>query len=357
MRKSVIAAIALLAVFVAVIATIFAVREKESLDDLTDPVATKQYVNGEFIAELLNEITQPAQSRFNTTLDEALSEYKNSEKQVDTTQRFTAGAGYEITVKSGGWIIMQSGAAVMTIDGEIGNITKGEVVKGTVKMQVNHKYVVYPDSELKIQVDENANFVSGGSVAYVNNVSLFSDMETSDWCYNYVLDAVNLGIMAGNSDGTFNPYSNVTLADAITYAAEMNQLKEESEITLKVDSDVWYKNYLDYAVEKSIVDSSYSELSEDDMNSAISRKEIAYIFASALSDEYYEEIVEVNDGDIADVDENSTYGKYIYKLYRAGILAGSDDGNFKPNEDITRAEVAVIIDNIMNPELRNTDNQ
>ena len=68
------------------------------------------------------------------------------------------------------------------------------------------------------------------------------------------------------------------------------------------------------------------------------REEVAYIFANVLGDiELNKEIT------ISDVDENTKYRDSIYKLYSLKILKGDGDGNFRPNDSITRAEAAAIL--------------
>ncbi len=45
----------------------------------------------------------------------------------------------------------------------------------------------------------------------------------------------------------------------------------------------------------------------------------------------------------SDVDENTSSGKAIYKLAKAGIVSGHGDGTFKPNDNLTRAELCKMV--------------
>ena len=81
-----------------------------------------------------------------------------------------------------------------------------------------------------------------------------------------------------------------------------------------------------------------------------SRQEFASILANALPDSALLEINNVPDGSIPDVYRSDTG---IYRLYRAGILSGYDDqGTFRPNSPITRAEVAAILVRMADPNSR-----
>ena len=46
---------------------------------------------------------------------------------------------------------------------------------------------------------------------------------------------------------------------------------------------------------------------------------------------------------VPDVKESDPYGSVVYKWYRAGIVGGDSAGRFNGNNNIARAEVAVIL--------------
>ena len=50
----------------------------------------------------------------------------------------------------------------------------------------------------------------------------------------------------------------------------------------------------------------------------------------------------------SDVDANTATGKAIYKLVNAGILNGYEDGTFRPNNPLTRAELCKIVNLVFN---------
>ena len=86
------------------------------------------------------------------------------------------------------------------------------------------------------------------------------------------------------------------------------------------------------------------------MNAELTRQEFASILASALPDAALPEVNKVPDGSIPDVYRSDTA---IYKLYRAGIFVGNDaTGIFRPNADISRAEVAAVVLRMVDPNSR-----
>ena len=63
-----------------------------------------------------------------------------------------------------------------------------------------------------------------------------------------------------------------------------------------------------------------------------------------MPDNALKAINQIEEGKIPDVNMNNSYAAQVYKLYRAGILTGSDTrGTFNPSTYITRAEVATIV--------------
>ena len=66
-----------------------------------------------------------------------------------------------------------------------------------------------------------------------------------------------------------------------------------------------------------------------------------------------EEMNWVEDNVIPDVKLTDSYGEAVYKLYRAGILTGSDaEGTFNPQNPISRTEVAAIVTRMADVTLR-----
>ena len=170
----------------------------------------------------------------------------------------------------------------------------------------------------------------------------FVDVKPEDWFYNDVMSAVQLGLINGKTDTEYKPYDNLTYAEAIKLAACMHQLYTDGAVTLKNGTVNWYDTYVAYCVDNGIIDKDYNY---DDY---ATRSGYMVIFANALPDEALEKINNVPDGSIPDVPMTRAYSKAVYKLYRAGILQGSDDAhNCKPLENIRRSEVAAILSRMM----------
>ena len=62
----------------------------------------------------------------------------------------------------------------------------------------------------------------------------------------------------------------------------------------------------------------------------------------------------VADGAIPDVATTDEGAKEIYAFYRVGILLGYADGSFGPENTVTRAEIAAIMNRMFDPDARKT---
>ena len=176
----------------------------------------------------------------------------------------------------------------------------------------------------------------------------FSDVAAKDWFSAAVASSYELGLMKGSSEASFNPSGNISVAETVALAARIHSIANGGDGEFSQGSP-WYKVYADYALEKKIIKDTYK-----DYNVKISRANFAFILANALPEKDLEAINDVPTGSLPDVADDYKAGS-IYKLYRAGVLTGSDEfGTFNPDSTITRAEVAAIVTRMADKTQRKT---
>ena len=169
----------------------------------------------------------------------------------------------------------------------------------------------------------------------------FIDVSPEAWYYGDVKTAVDTGLVNGKTPTTYCPDDQLTYAEAVKLAACMHQKNETGTVSL-VNGDPWYQSYVDYAKMKNIIAKDY------EWSAKATRAGYMAIFAHALPDSSLAKINEVPDGSIPDVPMTRAEAAEIYKLYRAGILQGSDDKfSCKPDDNIKRSEVAAILTRMM----------
>ncbi len=171
------------------------------------------------------------------------------------------------------------------------------------------------------------------------SVSVYTDVPATEWYNVSVKKCYELALMLGNGDGKFNPDGDVTLAEAITMAARVYNIYNGGDGSLDTSAGAkWYEGIVNYAVSKNIIKAS----DFTNYERAATRAEMAYIFSGAMPAGEYNIINEKISA--PDVKNTEKFSGEILKLYKAGIVVGSDEAhNFFPASNIKRSEAAAII--------------
>lgn len=183
---------------------------------------------------------------------------------------------------------------------------------------------------------------SGSLTSFVKTktypAGLFSDV-ADEWFASEVQASYEYSLVEGTSPTTFSPIKNLTISEAIKLAACLNDIYNNGTPTLKKGDPVWYQPYVEYALSHDIIKAPFP-----DYTAFATRAIMADIFANALPDEALTPINTIIDNAIPDVSITHTDSASIYKLYRAGVLSGTDAAHtYKPENTISRAETASIV--------------
>ncbi|MCQ2749735.1 MAG: S-layer homology domain-containing protein [Clostridia bacterium] len=168
----------------------------------------------------------------------------------------------------------------------------------------------------------------------------FKDVKASQWFYPYVVTTYEYNLLLG-SNGYFKPTGNITVAETIALASRLNVIYEgKTENFDQTKGTNWYDTYVDYAKKNYIItDTMFSNY-----NKAITREEFVKVMYNAIPAKEYEAINYIKMNEIPDYKVIDKYADEVYTFYNAGILTGTDRwGTFKPQNKITRAEVAAIV--------------
>lgn len=159
---------------------------------------------------------------------------------------------------------------------------------------------------------------------YVEASDRFSDVAQDQWYYDYVNDLVNRGIINGYEDFTFRPNNDVTTGEALKMILLASGFAEPEPV-----ESHWARGYLDLALEFGILDSG----DITDLDIPISRELMAKITANAL-------VLEPLYDTSAFTDTDSLYATI---LSDHGLSEGYEDGTFRPEKSLTRAELSTIV--------------
>lgn len=183
-------------------------------------------------------------------------------------------------------------------------------------------------------------------------IPTFADVGPRDWYALWVDIAYNTGIMSGTGGNAFEPGREVTVAEAIQMAANMDsRYKGDTFHTTAHVSSPWYTDAVTYCLTSGII----SRDQFDDYGRQITRRELAQVFAAT---ELARSLPQRNSPirvmtSVEDVPASDPASSAIYSLYTKGILTGVDQNlSFRPEDAVTRAEVAALAARLARPEQR-----
>lgn len=168
------------------------------------------------------------------------------------------------------------------------------------------------------------------------NGATFGDAEGL-WAKDAILEAFMKGFMAGTSTTAFSPNAALTRAQAAVILVRMAGLTPlKSSSTFADCSGHWARAYIDTAEKYGMVSGTDQNNFEPDR--PVTRAEMAVMLNNVLD---YPGASQT----FSDVTKSAYPWAYdaISALQSAGILTGYADGNFKPQNSITRAQAATLI--------------
>ena len=172
---------------------------------------------------------------------------------------------------------------------------------------------------------------------------IFDDIGNVEWAKEAIEYLNKENIINGVGDKQFAPSSNLTREQAakiICLAFKIDVENEESDFEDVIHGS-WYESYVQAAKKAGVINGI------DDKNfgvgANITREDLAVMLYRTLGEQGEDMELGFNDSD-----EISDYAKEaVAYLSSTGKINGYDDGSFKPKQQITRAEAAQLIYNII----------
>lgn len=170
----------------------------------------------------------------------------------------------------------------------------------------------------------------------------FVDLDTVEWAYEAISTLYNEGIISGKSDTKYCPSDKITRAEFIKLV--LGAIGEKAEASDRIFSDVpsdsWYCAYVNTGSRIGLIKGIDNINFGPDSN--ITREDITVILSRALK--YKGKNLQSAEISFKDKDSISSYAfEAVGVLYGAGIIKGTDSGNFNPKNEATRAEAAKMI--------------
>ncbi|WP_223068327.1 S-layer homology domain-containing protein [Paenibacillus caui] len=180
----------------------------------------------------------------------------------------------------------------------------------------------------------------------------FKDVSEAPWAQKYIAKMALVGIMIGNSDGSFKPQNYVTHQEAVMMAIRLMG-KEDEALTATSESpaltaDTWAIPYVSLAIKDGLVHVDEETAAQGKLwgQQAASREWATRLIIRAIGHEADAERLADAVTLFTDVGEDGTALRgYINAAVSLGIVKGFTDNTFKPGQLLTRAQIASIFSN------------
>ena len=168
-----------------------------------------------------------------------------------------------------------------------------------------------------------------------------SDLE-GHWAKSYIEYLDQEGVInASASTGNYEPNRDMTRAEFMRYINRAFHFTEEAEISFSdVQTNAWYYDTIQIAVKYGYINGVGDN--KMDPLGAVTREQAAVIIGRLYKDDPGN--VSVSDLPFSDRSQVSGWAAgYIKGAVDKGIISGYDDGTFRPQNIVTRGEVAKIL--------------
>ena len=152
----------------------------------------------------------------------------------------------------------------------------------------------------------------------------------------------HVAYIIGYEDGTVRPGANITRAEVATIFFRLltDETREsywsQSSGFTDVASGAWYNNAVSTLTRAGILD-GYEDGSFRP-NASITRAEFTKIAVS-----FFKHVGGASSTPFSDVPESAWYAEFVKAAAELGLIDGYEDGTFRPNAPITRAEACTIV--------------
>ena len=170
--------------------------------------------------------------------------------------------------------------------------------------------------------------------------AIFTDVPTDHWAFDYISQLAIDDIITGYEDKSFKPNGFVT----------RGELAKMLAVSFKTTGNSAYSDVNNHWASKYIAEVGEFIPVKDKLFKADSnetRQDVTVTLVNILDSEkmisFQEKKPDFDDCPMIDKEYISQIGKAV----NAGIISGYEDGTFRPQEPITRAEVAAMIYRIL----------
>jgi hypothetical protein len=182
----------------------------------------------------------------------------------------------------------------------------------------------------------------------------FGDIQGKDleWALRYIASLASRNIFEGYSDGTFRPYEKVTRIEAITAAVRLMGLREQAESAVEMQTKLnfkdanqvpsWAVGYVSVALKNDLFSESETMVQPNQPSDRLWATTLLVKALKLESEAKTKMNVKLSFADAAQIPAGSV--GYVAVAVERGLVNGFEDNTFRPNQPVTRAEIAALLD-------------
>ena len=176
-----------------------------------------------------------------------------------------------------------------------------------------------------------------------DDTKFFEDVPSTHFGYEAIKNLYDANILSGDENNKINPDALVTREEVLKLALAVNGINAESGLSIPYSdaskvSD-WAKDIVATAIKHEII-KGYGDGTIKPQN-LVTREELTAIMVRALN-------IESNDNSskYTDISAERWSATAINAATAFNFISGYDDGTFKPEKNVSRAEVIVFANNV-----------
>lgn len=191
----------------------------------------------------------------------------------------------------------------------------------------------------------------------VSIILSFPDVDGGDveWAQRYIASLASKRVFEGYEDGTFQPRKTISRIEAITAAVRLMGLRDKAESSAEMNTTLnfkdadrikkdyaWATGYVAVALENDLFEESDTAVQPD---KAADRLWATTLLVKALkltADAKANMNVALPYKDAKQIPAGSV--GYVEVARQKGLVQGYEDNTFRPNQPVTRAELAALLD-------------
>ena len=186
--------------------------------------------------------------------------------------------------------------------------------------------------------------VLGTGLAFADTTPISPEVDyKGHWAEPVILKWLNEGKVTGYPDGTFKPDAKVTRAEFVKMVNGIIDFDTKGKISYSdVSAEDWFYDYVRVAQEIGYIQGYDGKFIP---NNNITREQAAAILARIQ----YLENNETAAGNFNDISKVSSWSAgSVGAAVDAGFVKGYENGEFRPQNNLTRAEALTMLDNVEN---------